>query len=714
MVLTRSKCNLDKPHNNTADSPLKPNIFKNLISALESPVDIKTQLLKSSYYLLIELSSRKQICTSKGAEFNGLVIETNDGEISASLRDVYTLSRVLFQNLRKRLKHLHSTKHHVSATRSLELEELNLLIRCCMVTLTICVDQQHLLESGRFLLLVFKKLTLLDVAEKADFERTFSCQCMHSGEIASDYFAEVASLSSLELFDTCIPSITALLEVIIDELLVHGQLRKYLQKIDSYSPNTCLFKVNADSGNFGLMMEMICSHFSLSISGEVALKQFLNTFAWAHSNSSTSSALGIIPAKTLLQNPIMPSSPKLLQAHIVSLVADVISVGINHETRTTDPMLIDCYLSIFESSVILYTQHMSDLKTESCTADARGSLVNKSSQPLFESCIDSGKSEKLSQMITALNNLWNSNLRREFFERESELISSSMDYVRQNVCIIDTTCRDEILSFLKCMILRAADDVNDIKLPHDGDTSLQDICLLASLLMLMSNSLIQALKGISNLKVYDIIAGSITCFKEFNIRFPIQKFSHSLMERNPTSRTESRLMLLHFLGLLSLCFDSGLGFLVKSCVSVIMGLCNLLVSEEGSVDSLRLLVEAEPGSLLIERSLTVYKEAFVCRYPSLGVAAKFQKTRTLFVSNACAANEVSLPRETCSGEVYLKTRNVTNDVDDLADFIECQKDKDYVGWLKDRGKFRERKLAKRLKRIREKKKQAWRSVMGKT
>ncbi|KAM0067453.1 hypothetical protein Hdeb2414_s0002g00061411 [Helianthus debilis subsp. tardiflorus] len=96
MVLTRSKCNLDKPHNKTADSPLKPNIFENLISALESPVDIKTQLLKSSYSLLIELSSRKQICTSKGAEFNGLVIETNEGEISVSLRDVYTLSRVLF------------------------------------------------------------------------------------------------------------------------------------------------------------------------------------------------------------------------------------------------------------------------------------------------------------------------------------------------------------------------------------------------------------------------------------------------------------------------------------------------------------------------------------------------------------------------------------------------------------------------------------------
>lgn len=100
-----------------------------------------------------------------------------------------------------------------------------------------------------------------------------------------------------------------------------------------------------------------------------------------------------------------------------------------------------------------------------------------------------------------------------------------------------------------------------------------------------------------------------------------------------------------------------------------------------------------------------------------------------FFSNVCAANEstqiedmsmenlsskLAATKETCSGEAYLKTRNVTSDIDDLADFIECQKDKDYASWIKGRDKFRGRKLAKRVKRMWEKKKQAWRSMIGNT
>ncbi|MFS7957189.1 hypothetical protein Hanom_Chr07g00663491 [Helianthus anomalus] len=47
---------------------------------------------------------------------------------------------------------------------------------------------------------------------------------------------------------------------------------------------------------------------------------------------------------------------------------------------------------------------------------------------------------------------------------------------------------------------------------------------------------------------------------------------------------------LHFLGLLSLCLDRLLGFLVKSCISLIMGLSNLFVLK-GNVETLRSLAE---------------------------------------------------------------------------------------------------------------------------
>lgn len=754
MVCTRRKLTLKSPHNKNLENPTTTNIFENLISALESHEDIKSQLLKSSYNLLIQLSLKQQLCLGEEVDLNELFVKTDDGDVRLTFRDVYTLSSVLFKVLKKRLMQLHSSKHDVTPSQSLELEEVNLLIRCCLVSLTLRVPQEHFLESGRVFLLIFKKLSLLEVTlgshENADYNKSHSCQCMYIGEKSSDSFAKVASLSSLELSCQCIPSMRAILEVLIDELLVHGRLRTYLQIIDSLSSShERLFKHGTKNGNFGVLMEIICSHFAISISDEGALDNFLNRITWVHYKSSESLELSIITARTLLQNPVVLSSPKLLQAHIVALVSDVISVSIDSETPTPGPRLIDCYLSLFKSSVTLYTQHMSIMKTESHSADARSSLVNsynESSQPSFESCINPIKRQKLNQMILTLNDSWNSNLRRNFFRRESDLVASSTEYIQQNMCILDKTWREDILCFLRCMLARAANDVNDIELPFNGEDSLQDICLLSSLLMLMSNSLIQAVwclryrhsdSDILVCKEYDVIVGIISCFKEYSIRLPIQKFSHDLMERNPnpTRHKESKLMLLHFIGLVSLCFDSRLDFLVKSCISAIMALTNLFVLEEGNIDVLRSL--ADPRSLSSQGSLTIYKEALVCQSPTLQVAAKFQKIRTLYVSNASAANEstltedvrmenlsstlvpfsmegVAVTEETCSGELYLKTRlkgsgNVT-DFDDLADFVECKKDRDYVGWLTDRDKFREWKLRKRVKRKREKIKQAWRSM----
>lgn len=79
---------------------------------------------------------------------------------------------------------------------------------------------------------------------------------------------------------------------------------------------------------------------------------------------------------------------------------------------------------------------------------------------------------------------------------------------------------------------------------------------------------------------------------------------------------------------------------------------------------------------------------------------------------------VVVREETCSGEVFLKNRfkelGTVPDFDELADFVECKKDKDYAAWLKDRNKYRERRLHKRAKLNWEKKKKAWRSMRGKT
>ncbi|KAL4564209.1 hypothetical protein LXL04_028265 [Taraxacum kok-saghyz] len=697
MVYQKSKHKLNKSHDNILHPPSTNNIFKTLISALESHKDIKSQHLKSSYYLLIQLSSKHQLSLGKGSDLNELLMKTNEGEVRVSLRDLYTLSNILFKNLQKRLKQLELWKHDALTSQSLELQELNLLIRCCIVTLTFPLPQQHLLEKGRFFLVMFKKLCLLETCHKSiDFKSLDSCQCMYIGANSSNSFAEVASLSSLDLFDPCIPSITTLLEVVIDELLVNERVRKYFHLINSFfSPkNGRLFNHDPNGGNFGILMEMIYSHFSLSISNEERLLEFLEKLTWARFNSPKSCELSITTCKILLQSPVFLSSPKLLQAHIVSLVSNIINLNIITKTPPRDPTLIHHYLSVLETSVSMYTQHMSVLKTEN---HPKGNLVILPKDPCFGPCT---KRHKVEETVNTLNELWNSKLRKNFFKKKLDLLASSIEYIDENAPrVLDIpSCQDEVISFLKCMVTRAANDDNDPELPLSGDASLQDICLLASLLMLMSKS-IWCVKGPTPME-YDFILGIIKCFKEFDIRLPIQKFSYNNITG---SCKESRLMLIHFLGLLSLSFDSGLDFLVKSCISLIMALTNLIVFEDGNIDALNLL--ANPHERSNEKPLVV--------------AAKFQKIRTLYLSNGATSAKGLVvggmeERGTCSGEVYLKTRLVgsgkVSDFDDLADFVECKKGKDYVGWLKDRDNFRRGKIGKRSKRLLDKKKQVWRSM----
>jgi hypothetical protein len=61
-------------------------------------------------------------------------------------------------------------------------------------------------------------------------------------------------------------------------------------------------------------------------------------------------------------------------------------------------------------------------------------------------------------------------------------------------------------------------------------------------------------------------------------------------------------MLLHFSGLLSLSFASGIDFLVKGCISIIMAILNLCAFEEGDMVALRSLLDSGSQSVTSELS----------------------------------------------------------------------------------------------------------------
>ncbi|KAL7263555.1 hypothetical protein ACSBR1_001670 [Camellia fascicularis] len=753
--------NLENQPLNSHNSP-PSQLIQNLLSAIQAPQGLKPPLLKSLYYLLIHLSSNPPTCYPR-AGTDSTFCSNGIGQygIKVSFEDICSLSDISFKELSKMFRQFLSVLPDVSASQSpgqsrmqvdirATAEQLNLLLRCCMVLLNLLVaDQYRLLENGQVLLDILRELCSQNLTNRNDnntisFEKVYHKYIYNDNDCSTSFTEDiVASLHFMEPVDLRLHYLCTMLEVFADELLVRGQLREYFKLIDSRSStNRKLFMCHSSHGDIGSVIEVLSTHFCLSLPDEQAFENFLNRLFWLPGEDFRAPEVSLTAVLVLLLNPSMLCAPKFLQAHLISMASDTIGMGL--ENMKPDVRLMDCYLSAFERSVILYLKHMSTLQMNDCPSGDEDSVLKFStyggnSQPSFESYVKTDTRKKINDLISKLDHSWQSRLHNMLLRKKSDLATSSIAYIKESKHIVDASFRDEILSNLSCIILKAfSDEVDSTALYASGDTSPQDIYLLASILKLMSCSLLQAicclmhngnlgclktLKDFSSCKEYDSIVRIISCFQQFNICLPIQKPLYGLMETHPTQHKESKLMLLHFLGLLSLSFCTGLDFLVKGCISTIVTLMNLFVFEGGNLDALRFVDRLEP----ISSGSPHDNVQEVDQSSSLVVASKFQKIQTLYLSEngqaetstnssgkdnmQCVVSIEEEKEETCNGEIYLKcilkTGEKQSEFDDLVDFVECKRGKDYSDWLKDRQRYRKWKCEKMAVLRWKKKKKTW-------
>lgn len=534
-------------------------------------------------------------------------------------------------------------------------------------------------------------------------------------------------------------------------------LREYFSLVDSTSSTTeILFQCHFVKGDIGSVLEVISVHFISSVYGKRANENFLKRLFCDFGQHCRVPELSLTSAVSLLQNPIMLSAPKMLQTHMNLLVSEAIDVDMSLKNARPDLRLMEGYLTAFERSVHLYTSHMSGSLMDfhplgvKCSYDS-SCMLGRSSQPSFESYIQQVTRDKIYDLVTNSDSLWDLYLCNMFHRTKSDLMAASIAYVNESQHIFDESCRDDILSVVRSIILLSFScDVSDTVLYRKGVTSPQDIYLLASILKLMSTSLLKAicslrhggdlgsprsLKDVSS-KEYDFVVDIIGCFHQFNMSLPNQKFLFDMMKTCPLIHKTSKWMLLHFSGLLSLCFASGIDFLVKGCISTIMALLHLYVFEESDLVALSSLLVS--GSQTFSSGLSSDKvtEAVVKKKSVRRVAMKFQKIQTLHLSkesqsevaetseNACFMRYTresmnvmeEETEETCNGEVFLNCilgSSQKSDIDDLADFIVCKRAKDYSSWWKDRERYRGKKIQRKKQLMWEKRKTAWKSMVGK-
>lgn len=390
-------------------------------------------------------------------------------------------------------------------------------------------------------------------------------------------------------------------KVFADELLRHQSLRRYLMIADSASSN-CekIFAFHVDHGNIVSVLEVISTHFILSVSSERASENFISRLLLYYDKDFRFPELGVAPSIALLLDPIVHSAPKMFQAHVISLVSAAIGSDLSSENSAPD---MGSHLMVFQKSVILYSMHVSSLQMDgfhielNCAYDA---YLFERGHPTFESYIQEGTRSRLNQVWPKSSNSWDSHRCKMSSKTKTDLLAEYTTFMKGWKFIFTDPCMDKAASILDCIIKRtlSQDATGDVVYINQSTTA-EDICLLASILRLMSVSLLQAIKCISSngdsgcLKAmgsssmrdkYDYLISIINHFQHFKFWLPIQtSLQEDLMKSQQGNYNVSKSMLVYFSGLLSLSFSNGLDLLAKGCISVIIALVYMIVFEEGDL-----------------------------------------------------------------------------------------------------------------------------------
>ncbi|KAK0575750.1 hypothetical protein LWI29_006378 [Acer saccharum] len=207
--------------------------------------------------------------SNDGATLDYLNLEFNQNGLTVKFKEIHDLSNILFEQLDSRFKQIYDAFQDVSVDQAngqavshsnswASFEELILILRCCMVLLSLPMSDQSLfMEKGQVLLSVLRRLISSSNANG-------DCCTV---PIADGFASPICSSGP---FNPTPKHKCALLQVFADELLMHKSLREYFMLIDSASSTSeKLFTCHFGLGDIGSVMEALVNRKS---SKTIALK----------------------------------------------------------------------------------------------------------------------------------------------------------------------------------------------------------------------------------------------------------------------------------------------------------------------------------------------------------------------------------------------------------------------------------------------------------
>ncbi|KAI3924974.1 hypothetical protein MKW92_010438 [Papaver armeniacum] len=512
--------------------------------------------------------------------------------------DIRKMSNFLFEELSGRFEHLFSNVgQHILCSDSWGLlQELTLLLRCC-------ISMLHLLEFDRSLL-IEKCQILLSILR-------ILCS------------PELASTAGRKGKSVCITSVSVAFLPVLHSVI--ECTRNYeitfltLETVSSTSDN--LFMDPLYQGSRDVVLELISSHFLLSVSDEPTFKNSLEPFLLlCDEKPPFLDLISLNAAMQLLSTVVIYSPPQILQAHMISLVSRCCSISMDSYNQASDPRLVNWYISAFEISVDLYSQNMSSLQLGDTHGEPKSGFGFSDKQctagGLSHLSFDSHIRLVMYSQLKVHTTNFPTSVHLLPSKTKSDYRNTCIAYMKENQNILNVSSRDESFSVLSNIISRIlSGDIGTSKLWKKGNISQQKMYLLASIVNLMSSSLLQTIWAMQK-EVWVMLK----CEALFS-HYPqsICTLVADVMAHYPARHKHSKMMFMHFASLLLFSFEAGLEFLSKSCILMLMTLMNLFNLEKGILDALKHLEVESLSSPRSNESLVVTSSSLL---KSLGLYAR--------------------------------------------------------------------------------------------
>ncbi|XP_057819386.2 uncharacterized protein LOC131032436 isoform X1 [Cryptomeria japonica] len=601
-------------------------------SALISATQVsKANILEPLSCLLLCLSSALTSNNFDCPDKHSIFVCIMGIQIKFKLEDIHLLHNLLFQELFKEIKMIFSVVNFSSQKFSSNdgnhcpclkgPNDTSLLLRCSIRILPLLEFDTGLSQIATTRLVsLFQKLcssglvrSLLSSKETqfGDFGFLMTCEVTSCTDVSTMAFAKSEETS----IGNAVHCLSALLEVFVDELILHPNLGKAFSNVNMESTGlSSRFKTPSIFGkHIDHSLEAMFVHCLLSMSNKIS------NLSMANARSTRIS----LPAAVLLLDYLDSiKAPKIFQAHVLVLVAEAIAVDSIPTYGELPKMLsLSQLVSVFESAVKLYRKHSSLMDT----VDDCDCLET----PVLESCLIKHRNLQAELDVSSdslLNLMWNekdciqqykcfsshqssSSSTRTCGTNSSNLLNLLCMYIKEHEASLDNLSRKEISGILHCTVTKSFSGVGESDIPSSAHANIHPgTYLLAAILQLMGSSLSRILciikrKGDSGhstpldqnlLEAYhytiDLIRNLIVnCHHTTRTGIALSKIMAKMLGTNKHSVGPA---VSYFVGELYLKCQMGSELLCKGYVIFLKSLMSLFVLEHGGIDCLRALMES--------------------------------------------------------------------------------------------------------------------------